>query len=182
MNVGEMHRAVQQGVDKINSLQADSLLPEEIDMELNKSMNRFVNLKYGKNNKFNAGFEESQKRIDDLRSLLREEYIQANFKEQLSTKFWVDTVPFPADYMYYINSRSLIYLNNCNPITFHVENDLDVSYFTFDLNYLTTNNTAFVNSIWMRTDPDDVTTTNYLNIPVFNLPSQFGWLPLIFMN
>ena len=37
MNVTEMHIAVQQGVDKINSLQADSLLSEEIDIELNKT-------------------------------------------------------------------------------------------------------------------------------------------------
>jgi len=43
MNVTEMHIAVQQGVDKINSLQADSLLSEEIDLELNKSVFRFIN-------------------------------------------------------------------------------------------------------------------------------------------
>ena len=45
-----MHIAVQQGVDKINSLQADMLLSQEIDIELNKSMSRFINSKYGKNN------------------------------------------------------------------------------------------------------------------------------------
>ena len=32
MNVQQMHLAVQQGVDKINSLQADTLLREEIDI------------------------------------------------------------------------------------------------------------------------------------------------------
>ena len=52
MNVQEMHLAVQQGVDKINSLQADMLLSEEIDMELNKSLTRFINTKYNKNNVF----------------------------------------------------------------------------------------------------------------------------------
>ena len=60
MNVAFMHLAIQQGVDKINSLQADMLLPQEIDIELNKSMLKFVNLKYGKNNKFNTGFEETR--------------------------------------------------------------------------------------------------------------------------
>ena len=58
MNVASMHLAIQQGVDKINSLQADLLLPEEIDIELNKSQDRFINLKYGRNNKFQKGFEE----------------------------------------------------------------------------------------------------------------------------
>ena len=66
MNVTEMHIAVQQGVDKINSLQADSLLSEEIDIELNKNMFRFINTKYGRNNLYRKGFEESQKRIDDF--------------------------------------------------------------------------------------------------------------------
>ena len=173
MNVAFMHLAVQQGVDKINSLQADMLLPQEIDIELNKSMFKFVNLKYGKNNKFNTGFEESQKRIDDLRSLLREVLIPTTYKEQLLSNIWVDTVAFPADYMYYINSRSTIALNDCNPISFDIEATADVSYFNFDLNFLTTDNTAFIDSIFMRTDPADVTTANYLNIPIFQLPSQF---------
>ena len=57
MNVGEMHIAIQQGVYKINSLQADMLLPEEIDIELNKSQLRFINTKYGsRSNKFGQGF------------------------------------------------------------------------------------------------------------------------------
>lgn len=173
MNVAQMHLAVQQGVDKVNSLQADMLLPEELDIELNKAMFKFVNLKYGKNNKFNKGFEESQKRIDDLRSLLREAFLPAAFKEQLSSKFWVDTVAFPTDYMYYINSRSKISINNCNPISFDIEDATDISYFTFDLDFLTNGNTTFINSIFMRTSPFDVTTSNYLNIPVFQLPTQF---------
>ena len=80
MNVQEMHLAIQQGVDKINSLQADLLLPQEIDIELNKSQMRFVNTKYGKNNKYRKGFEESQKRIDDLRTFNAKEYVEGIFK------------------------------------------------------------------------------------------------------
>ena len=58
MNVQEMHIAIQQGVDKINSLQADTLLLQEIDLELNKAQMKFINTKYGKNNKYQKGFEE----------------------------------------------------------------------------------------------------------------------------
>ncbi len=57
MNVTEMHIAVQQGVDKINSLQADSLLSEEIDIELHKNIYRLTNTKYGKNNIYRKGIE-----------------------------------------------------------------------------------------------------------------------------
>ena len=82
-----MHLAIQQGVDKINSLQADMLLSEEIDIELNKSMSRFLNTKYGKGNKYGKGFEESQKRIDDLRSLVKEYKAPVIFKEQYDNDF-----------------------------------------------------------------------------------------------
>tara|TARA_B100001094_G_scaffold80468_1_gene76700 strand:+ start:13183 stop:15081 length:1899 start_codon:yes stop_codon:yes gene_type:complete len=115
MNIQKMHIAVQQGVDKINSLQADSLLSQEIDLELNKSIMRFVNLKYGKNNLYRQGFEQSQKRIDDLRSLVSssEEYV--HFKERrilsnpsaVSGQFdvlFVDKYTLPTNYLYHINS------------------------------------------------------------------------------
>ena len=117
MDIQSMHIAVQHGVDKINSFQADSLLPEEIDLELNKSIMRFVNLKYGKNNIYRQGFEESQKRIDDLRNLItfHEEYVY--FKERRILKFggkssfstnssmlYVDKFLLPSDYLYHISS------------------------------------------------------------------------------
>jgi len=114
MNINNMHIAVQQGVDKINSLQADSLLSQEIDMELNKSIMRFVNLKYGKNNIYRKGFEESQKRIDDLRSLVSssEEYVYFQERRILSNRktfgkvdfLYVDKFTIPANYLYHINS------------------------------------------------------------------------------
>ena len=84
MNVQQMHLAVQQGVDKINSLQADVLLPQEIDIELNKSLIKFIATRYGKNNIYRKGFEESQKRIDDLRNLVTEFSGQTTFKEELN--------------------------------------------------------------------------------------------------
>ena len=36
----------------------DIIEPKKIDIELNKSQIRFINTKYGKNNKYNTGFEE----------------------------------------------------------------------------------------------------------------------------
>ena len=83
MNILEMHIAIQQGVDKINSLQADMLLPEEIDLELNKAQMKFISTKYGRNNMLSKGFEENQKRIDDLRTLLTEYEAPVSYKDQL---------------------------------------------------------------------------------------------------
>lgn len=109
-----MHIAIQLGVDKINSFQADMLLPEEIDIELNQAQIKYINTKYGKGNKYQKGFEESQKRIDDIRTLVTEANLVATYKEQLDARIFVDSVTLPDDYMYLVNSRSNLVLNlNC---------------------------------------------------------------------
>ena len=66
-----MHISVNLGVQKIASLQADTLLPQEIDFELNIAMMRFIKQRYNPlSNRMGRGFEQSQKRIDDLRNLV----------------------------------------------------------------------------------------------------------------
>jgi hypothetical protein len=181
MNVTEMHIAVQQGVDKINSLQADSLLSEEIDLELNKNVFRFINTKYGRNNTYRKGFEESQKRIDDLRTLVREYESSVSFKERLQTKIFVDTFRLPADYMYLVNQVSRVYINKCVPIDYQLVNLPDISYFvldfdTFVLNNESGNSTAFINGIEMQLEGDLNYDTAQIWGPSANLLTS-GWLP-----
>jgi hypothetical protein len=160
MNVTEMHIAVQQGVDKINSLQADSLLSEEIDIELNKNVFRFINTKYGRNNLYRKGFEESQKRIDDLRTLVREYEAPVTFKETLKPdSIYVDTFRLPNDYMYLVNQFSRVWINNCKPIGINYEHASELYFFTLDFNNFVCNNTdgtstAFVSEIIMNADID----------------------------
>ena len=170
MNVTEMHIAVQQGVDKINSLQADSLLSEEIDIELNKNMFRFINTKYGRNNMYRKGFEESQKRIDDLRTLVREYEAPVSFKEQLKTNIFVDTFQLPNDYMYLVNQMSKLWINNCKPIGYNLTNPPAISFFTLDLNNFVLNNqlgdsTAFIQGIEMVAD---ITGTDATSAVIWN--------------
>jgi hypothetical protein len=143
MNVTQMHVAIQQGVDKINSLQADMLLSEEIDIELNKSQIRFINTKYGKNNKYREGFEQSQKRIDDIRTLVREFETPVTFKEQYSSEYWIDTFRLPLDYMYLVNQRSLVWTNNCKPLTWSIKYADTIDYFTFDMDTYVCNNRRY---------------------------------------
>jgi len=127
MTVGEMHLAIQQGVDKINSFQADMLLPQEIDLELNQAQIKFINTKYGKSNRLGKGFEEGQKRIDDIRTLVEELTLATTFKEQLDTNIWVDTAVLPDDYMYLVNLRThLLKKTTCAPL----DQTLEVAYTT----------------------------------------------------
>ena len=120
MNINEMHIAVNQGVDKIHSLQADVLLSEEIDLELNKNIMRFINQRFNPMaNKYRQGFEQSQKRIDDLRTLLTETNLTVTFKENLlNGKIFVDVAELPDDYLYLIRQSSKVNINNCKPINF----------------------------------------------------------------
>tara|TARA_R100000988_G_C3994942_1_gene165125 strand:+ start:595 stop:1755 length:1161 start_codon:yes stop_codon:yes gene_type:complete len=166
MNVTQMHLAIKQGVDKINSLQADLLLSEELDIELNKSMSRFINSKYGINNTYNKGFEESQKRVDDLRTLVVEYSNTVIYKEQYDTKIFVDTFQLPVDYLYLVNQRSEVLIDNCDPINFGLQAvSGDFTYFKIPYNNLNDGVSTYVRGMSMVAD-----TTNLLlgDVPMIN--------------
>lgn len=153
-----MHIAIRQGVDKINSLQADDLLPEEVDLEINKNILRFINTKFGRNNIYQKGFEESQKRVDDLRSLLRSYEANVTFLEQYGDKLFVDTFELPGDYMYLVNQRSKVWIDHCRPISYEI-NVQPLYFLTLDFNNFIANNlngntTGFLLSVDLYEDPD----------------------------
>lgn len=134
-----MHIAVNLGVQKLASFQVDNLLPEEIDHEINMAVRRFINQRYSpQSNPKRRGFEQSQKRIDDLRTLL-EDYHVPMFKQSRDRELYsssgssfgvVYTAPagggpirlerfkIPIDYMYLINIKADV-AKTCNsPLTF----------------------------------------------------------------
>jgi hypothetical protein len=128
-----MHITLRQGVDRINSLRNDALRTEEIDLELNRALQKFINQRYGRNNVYRTGFEESQKRIDDLRKLVKEYSAPTFFKEELiSNRIWVDSFQLPSDYMYLLNQRSTIITQDCRPVSFNTNPLLDTYWFSFN--------------------------------------------------
>jgi hypothetical protein len=174
MNVGFMHIAIQQGVDKINSLQADMLLSEEIDIELNKSQMRFINTKYGKNNKYREGFEQSQKRIDDLRSLVKEYAAPVIFKEQYNNNIWIDQFRLPSDYLYLVNQRSELFIDKCKPIQYSLDDNNPSSYFVMPIGHLH-NGSAMINNLSIFADPANPALGNQLihaNAGIFVYPTD----------
>lgn len=105
MTIEEMHIAVNLGVQKIASFQVDNLLPQEIDHELNNAMHRFIKQRYSPTgNKYRDGFEQSQKRIDDLRALVVEAQLKCFYYGASITGFQVDRAPLPNDYMFLVNT------------------------------------------------------------------------------
>jgi hypothetical protein len=132
VTVLEMHISLRQGVDRINSLRNDQLRTEEVDLELNRAQLRFINQRYGRNNPARQGFEESQKRIDDLRNLVKEYSDQTFFKEEIITgKVWVDSFQLPSDYLYLLNQRSTIITQGCEPVSFNLQPLDGIHWFSF---------------------------------------------------
>jgi hypothetical protein len=128
MTIQEMHIAVNLGVQKIASFQADNLLPQEIDHELNNAMNRLIKQRYAPmGNKYQKGFEQSQKRIDDLRNLVsRTKALCTYYGESVDNNaFFIERAELPQDYLFLVNLLTQIRYNCASPV------DVDVVSFNF---------------------------------------------------
>ena len=77
MDVGEMHYEFKLKLNKVDSLDYTNFLVPEIDWYLNESQHIFIKTRYSGNNSRAAGFEQSQKRIDDLRNIVVRDTILA---------------------------------------------------------------------------------------------------------
>jgi len=118
MTVEEMHIAVNLGVQKIASFQADNLLAEEIDYELNTAVRRLISQRYNmQGNKYRRGFEQSQKRLDDLRHLVEDyttqnsSYMGIGYTSRTNGNIDIYRYKFPNDYMFLINVLSEVTYN-----------------------------------------------------------------------
>jgi hypothetical protein len=70
MTISEMHTQFKVLVDKVDSFNSANLLPEEIDMFLQNGYEEFIETRMSGLNTHNKGFEETQKRMDDLKGLI----------------------------------------------------------------------------------------------------------------
>ena len=118
MTVEEMHIAVNLGVQKIASFQADNLLQEEIDYELNTAVRRLISRRYNMlGNKYRRGFEQSQKRLDDLRHLVEDyttqnsSYMGVGYTSRTNGNIDIYRFKFPNDYMFLVNVLSEVTYN-----------------------------------------------------------------------
>jgi hypothetical protein len=126
VTINEMHIAVNLGVQKIASFQVDNFLPQEVDHELNSAMDRFIKQRYYPlGNKYRKGFEQSQKRIDDLRNLVSTNISNTFLLDgiELTTNaltegYFADIIALPNDYLFLVNLRAEV-LDACHPTTFN---------------------------------------------------------------
>lgn len=121
MLIQDMHNYLDVKLNKINSNLYENLLPEEKDYAININIERFVKQHYNPSSNLKGkGFEETQKRIDDLRSLLVPNYIDGAYTLPSSDPDFQSKVrfSFPANYLFLTSSRSKVYFDFCKTPTF----------------------------------------------------------------
>ena len=103
------------GLDKTEGLSYPAFEVEELDFWINEAIDRYVKTRYSGLNVKGESFEQSQKRIDDLRTLVTETRIVPTASNNSSDKpnlYLVDINDFPADYMLFLNDEVYIQFNN----------------------------------------------------------------------
>lgn len=109
----ELHIAVRQGLEKIDSFQDEALFPEEIDLQLNRMQDRYIDTI------LDNRFEDTQTTLDSLRNLVvRNKSLQAIIYNSTDEDFEPNAVYaiLPANYKTLINDRSTIVSSSTYPL------------------------------------------------------------------
>ena len=115
MTIQEMHTEFNLLMDKAGGAGAPSFLVSEIDIFLNAAIERFVTKRAFGNNARRTGFEEDQKRRDDLRNLIANyQYTvpQGALPENSPNKDNGVMVKLPKDYRHAISEECTILFKN----------------------------------------------------------------------
>lgn len=115
MTIQEMHVALKLELDKSDSLNNISFEPEEIDYWLNRAVRLFVKTRYTGSNYKRESFEQTQKRTDDIRTLVTS--LRIDTIETVGVEFSFMTTPqvflaeLPLDYMFTVGEQVEIVYN-----------------------------------------------------------------------
>lgn len=113
MTISAFHQEFKVRVDKLDALLLPNLLSSEIDLLLNQAQDRFVKQRYGKTNVKRESFEETQKRIDDLKTITRQVTLApaayATDNIDVNARFFT----LPTDYWFIIQERAQITYQDC---------------------------------------------------------------------
>jgi len=148
MTITQMHTAFKLELDKIDSLQYPSFTSNEIDYWLNQAIRKFVKTRYSGVNAKREGFEQTQKRIDDLRTLVREVTVPCTETGAIKPNGWIltdgfDNANFVDDYWLSIGEEVLLTLSDSSTIRQGVTEvtsdeyraEIDNPYSSFRLHY-----------------------------------------------
>lgn len=123
MNIQQMHIEFRQAGDRLDSSVFAGLLVEQVDYILNEAIVRYTKTLYTGNNPLQVGFEQIQKRTDDLKTLVFTEFPQITtvtteentFKADLNTLFVNEALSTPSTkvYWFYVRGRARVVKTGC---------------------------------------------------------------------
>ncbi len=114
MTISEWHISFKQGMDKFDSKNYPNFEPEEIDLVFNQAIGIFVKQRYGYNNLKKESFEETQKRMEDLKTLIKTNVIipQPNNINNINSN--AVFVTLPQDHWITIQELANVTYPDCN--------------------------------------------------------------------
>lgn len=116
MTIYTMYSTFEDLVDKASSSSYPEIPDEQKDRFFNIACERFIKQRYGSTNIKNRGFEETQKRADDLSNLIRTEKLNILSNGIYSTSDYPSVIyPIPDDYWFSITERVKL-RTKCNTI------------------------------------------------------------------
>ena len=108
MTIKEFHINFGIELDKTQDFEYPSFQPEQIDYWLNKAQYRFIKQRAYPTDRNKPGFEENQKRIDDLRPLVRQSSTINPFLTGTTYNAFL-----PDDYLYLVRHRCITSDDTC---------------------------------------------------------------------
>lgn len=110
MTPRQFHIRFEQELQELHSEVYDDLLPEEIDIRLNDSVSRFISNRFDDFNRSKRleGFQKAQKRLDDLRRLIK----SSTLTELNNTNDYKE-FNLPEDYRHLIVDNSTVSIEGC---------------------------------------------------------------------
>lgn len=130
MIIDRMHLEFKLMLDKLDSSAYPNILPAEIDFWLNNGYERIIKTRYNRNNIYRKGFEEMQKRTDDLKQLVVTNYAAVSAVTTETNTYRIDlqtlysneshATPSTEKYMFYLRGRARHVHTGCTSTYFSV--------------------------------------------------------------
>jgi len=117
MTVNEMHTQFKVGVDKTDSLNSANFTIAEIDLYLSDAQEQFIEQRAYGNNAKRETVEETQKRVKDLQSLVKNSQITPLVNDPTQNKPNGRFVELPSDYRHALEEEVSISYADCNGTT-----------------------------------------------------------------
>jgi hypothetical protein len=125
MTVQDMHLDFKRKLNKVDSQHNTNFTVPYIDQYLNEAQEIFIKQRLQTNNIYREGFEVSQKRIEDLRRLVKKFPIDSPAIVANKISDFIYEIELPSDYLYYIRSEITAKKEECTKSLSGIEQQHD---------------------------------------------------------